>query len=172
MIFVSVVLPILLLILATWFILNNYKAYLTNWGNELTFKKVIHYGLPVTLKSVVLMLLIILIHNRFHSDHPIELILFILVYFVVAIVQSAYSTGGFVSRIKFISNYALSMFRRKSQEAEDFKNRFADSAFGGYTFLVKIVIIIAFFAVFIPNISSPKLIASNNSYSYWSNDCP
>jgi hypothetical protein len=149
----SVFLPILLLILAMWFIRKNYRSYVINWRKEITAKKVFYYSGPVLIKSIVSMLLIIVIHNYAHSDHALELILFILLYIALAIFQSAYSFGGFLSRMKYIFTYTVKMFNTKSQEAEDFKNRVLDSTFNKYKFLVRIVIIMSFIFVFIPNIS-------------------
>ncbi|AIO19366.1 hypothetical protein KQ51_01490 [Candidatus Izimaplasma bacterium HR1] len=153
MIFISVVLPILLLILASWFISINYRNYITNWGKELTTKKIIKYGIQVFIKSSLMFGFIIIIHNYYHTEHHIELLLFVGIYFVVSIIQSAYSIGGFLSRFKFIMNYSLLKFRKKSQEAEDFKNRITDSAFDKYTFAIKLIIIASFLIIFIPNIS-------------------
>ncbi len=153
MILISIVLPILLLILAAWFISINYRAYIVNWGKELTTKKVLSYGFIVFIKTSIMYTIIIIIHLNFHKDHNLELVLFTGLYFIAAILQSAYSFGGFISRVKFIGNYSLSKFRKKSKEAEDFKNKIKDSAFEHYSTLIKAVVIIAFIVLFIPNIS-------------------
>lgn|GEM_PF-1566000 len=150
---ISIVLPISLLILAIWFIRINYNSYIYNWRNELTVKKIFYYGVPAIIKSAVLLFLVIFIHNHFHSDHYLELTLFITIYIVVAIIQSAYSFGGFISRFKYISTYALKLFRTKSMEAETFKDKLLENSFIRYSLLIRSLIVISFLVLFLPNIS-------------------
>ena len=159
---ISIVLPILLMVLAAWFIGMNYRSYLLNWRKELTFKKIVYYGVPAVIKSVVFLILVIIIHNYFHSHNNIELLLFIILYVLMAIFQSAYSLGGFLSRIKYISKYSLFMFRKKSMDAENFKDKVIDETFMKYSLLLKLFIIISFIIIFIPNIS--VFIVSNIFY--------
>lgn len=150
---IPIVLPILLLIMAFWFIKINYRSYVINWKNELTIKKVLNYGIIAFLKSSILFILIIVIHNYFHSDHLLELILFIGLYIVFAIIQSSYSIGGFLSRMKYIGKYSLSTFRKKSKEADNLLEKIIDEPFLKYSVLIKIIIIISFLFIFTPNIT-------------------
>jgi hypothetical protein len=157
--FISIALPIILLLFAVWFMRLNYRAYFINWRKELTFQKVLKYGLPIIIKSSILYFLIIVIHNYVHSEHRLELVLFILLFFVLSITQSAYSIGGFVSRIKFIFNYSVKQFNKKSEEADKFIARLFHDSFSKYTFFVKVVITASFLVFFLPNIG--LFIASN-----------
>lgn len=150
---ISIVLPILLFILAIWFIRINYNSYMINWGKELTFKKILYYGLPVVIKTTGLYVLIIMIHNDFHSDHLLELILFILIYVIVAIFQSAYSIGGFLSRLKYIKSMAINLIKKKTQETEEYVNKIIDDSFMKYSYIIKVIILFAFIVIFIPNIT-------------------
>lgn len=151
--FVSVILPILLLILGFWFIKINYRSYFLNWKKELTLSKILRYGSLAVSKSIIILILIIIIHNNFHNDHRLELFLFILLYLLFATFQSAYSIGGFISRMKYVGLYALSMFRKKSKEADDYIDKVFDSSFLRFSFLIKILIVIVFIIIFTPSIT-------------------
>lgn len=149
---ISIVLPILLLILAGIFIRRNYQSYLHNWRHELTRKKVLYYAVVTNIKSIILFSVIIGIHNYFHSDNNLEVVLFVLLYFILAIFQSAYSMGGFISRMKYIYDYIINMFKKSNREAIALKDKFLENIFHKYSLIVKIIIVISFLAIFIPNI--------------------
>ena len=150
---IPVILAVLLLILGFWFIKNNYRSYMTNWRKEITVRKLYSYGIIAVVKSLVLFVLIIVIHNYFHSDHRIELIMFILIYILLAIFQSAYSFGGFLSRIKYIFNYSINIFKKRSKDAETFRHEVFDDSFSKFSSLIRVLVFISFIIFFMPNIT-------------------
>ena len=150
---IPVILAVLLLILGFWFIKNNYRSYMTNWRKEITVRKLFSYGIIAVVKSLVLFVLIIVIHNYFHSDHRIELIMFILIYILLAIFQSAYSFGGFLSRIKYIFNYSINIFKKRSKDAETFRHEVFNDSFSKFSSLIRVLVFISFIIFFMPNIT-------------------
>ena len=150
---IPVILAVLLLILGFWFIKNNYRSYMTNWRKEITVRKLYSYGIIAVVKSLVLFVLIIVIHNYFHSDHRIELIMFILIYILLAIFQSAYSFGGFLSRIKYIFNYSINIFKKRSKDAETFRHEVFNDSFSKFSSLIRVLVFISFIIFFMPNIT-------------------
>jgi hypothetical protein len=90
------------------------------------------------------------------------MLLFILLYLIFATIQSAYSFGGFVSRMKYIGSYSLHMFHKKSKEADDYIDKVLDSSFLKYSLSIKLVIVISFIFFVTPNIT--LFIASNIFY--------
>lgn len=157
--FVSIVIPVLLLILAVWFMRLQYRAYFINWREEITFRKSVSYGIPILIKSIVIFVLIILIHNRFHNDQKLELVLYIALFIIFSVIQSAYSTGGFKSRVKVITHFSHKYFNKYSKEADDFIDKIRNASFERYSYLIRILLLIAFITTFLPNIG--LFVASN-----------
>lgn len=158
-------LPIVLLVIGFWFLLHQYRRIFINWHKELTFRKIAFYSSVILIKALLLMFLIILVHNNFHDDHIIELTLFLSLFFVFAIVQSSYSFGGFIGRIKYIYRYAKQFFQARSTNANEFRDNFNKTTNQPYSVLVKILVIILFFLVFIPNIT--VFVAANIIYLFF-----
>ncbi|MBU1020454.1 MAG: hypothetical protein KJ847_04505 [Firmicutes bacterium] len=150
--FISIFFPITLLVLAAWFMRINYNSYFKNWRKELSPIKLLYYGSQIFVKSSIIFGLIILIHNRFHQDSQIEVLLFVLLFILFSITQSAYSIGGFNSRIKYIFGYTLKMFHKKSNEVEVIADKIIKNNFSKYSFFVKTVVATAFLIIFLPNI--------------------
>lgn len=151
--YLSFGLPIVLLTIAFWFLLRQYRIVFINWRHELTIQKILYYSVQVLIKALIMLGLIIMIHNTFHSDHLLELTLFIGVFFIFSIIQSAYSLGGFIARIKYIYYYAKDFFTKRSMDATVFRNKIKIVTSQPYSFVAKLIIIIAFVVIFIPNIT-------------------
>ncbi|QMS84596.1 hypothetical protein [Candidatus Xianfuyuplasma coldseepsis] len=152
-VYISFGLPIVLLTIAFWFIIRQYRIMFINWHKELSVKKIALYSGQIIVKTVVVLLLIILIHNRFHEDQLLEVLLFVGLLFTFAIVQSAYSFSGFVARIHYIYRYASTFFKRHSETANEMKDKYQGTIKSSYSYLIKLLILIAFIITFLPNIT-------------------
>jgi hypothetical protein len=149
----SIVLPIFFILFAIWFMKYNYQKVFYNWQKELTIKKVLFYSLPITIKSIVLFILIILIHNHFHEQFWLEMLLFVFAYFIFAIVQSAYSIGGFLSRMKFLFQHTVNLLNKKNPKIDQLTENITEVLKDSIPLIVKITIVFLFLLIFTPNIS-------------------
>lgn len=160
--YISIGLPIVLIAIAFWYLLRQYKRVFVDWHKELTMKKVGMYSIVIVIKALVALFFIVMIHNNFHSDHRIELILFVLLFFTFAVIQSSFSFGEFKARILYIYLYAKQFFEARSSDATKFRDRILTLFDKSYSYVIRLLIISAFIIVFIPNIT--VFIAANIFY--------
>jgi len=151
--YLSFGLPIVLITIAFWFLLRQYHIVFVNWRKELTVRKILYYSTQIVFKAVLMLFLIIMIHNNFHSDHLLELTMFVLIFLLFSILQSSYSFGGFIGRIRYIFYYARDFFKKRSIDATVFKNKIQGVVNQPYSYFVKLLVILLFLIVFIPNIT-------------------
>lgn len=151
--FLSIVLPIILLIIGFWYSFRIHKRYLLMWRKEASFREFLLFAFPTFLKSIAVMLLIIFIHNNYHDQDYIELIMFVLVFLVFSIIQSPWSLGGFLTKSKNLYYHAKHFYRDKSTKADRFVNKIIDIFVGKGEITVKLIVFIGFIIIFIPNIT-------------------
>jgi hypothetical protein len=163
--YLSFGLPIVLLVIAFWFLIRQYRQVFMNWHKELTVKKILFYSVVIIVKAFIVLFILILIHNNFHDDHLIELTLFLSIFFVFAIVQSSYSFGGFLGRIQYIYHYAKEFFQQRSTNANTFRDSIVKTFKQPYSFMIKVGTILAFILVFTPNIT--VFVAANILYLFF-----
>jgi hypothetical protein len=108
------------------------------------------------------MYLIILVHNSFHDDQYLEVLIFISLLFTFSVIQSPFSLGGFLTRSKNLFYQVRTFYRDKSERADRFINKIIDIFVGKGQIMIKILIFIGFIFVFIPNIT--LFITSNILY--------
>lgn len=144
---------LILLAIAFFYSRSFYYNKMFAWRTQLSTRKFFSYLLPILLKSAISLLLIIFIHNSLRDDHWIELTLFIFVFFLFSIFQSAFSISGFFNRNKHVYGSFLEYLSMSSKLLERASNipQFRFFKHGGV--LVKIGIIALFLLVFIPNAS-------------------
>lgn len=143
---------ILFLVVGYAYASNVYYKQLKNWNHEVTVKKVWIYFLPILIKSVIALSFVILVHNAFHDDHILELTLFILIFFLFSIFQSAFSVMGFYSRVKHMYGAFTDYFRMSSSKMNKSLHEYA-LPIKSATFLLRFLVIVGFVVVFIPNFS-------------------
>lgn len=144
---------IMLMGIAFWYLLKFNSNQLKNWFDEITFKKVATYGLGILLKSLIVMVLIIFIHNSFHEDHFIELTLFIIIFFIYSIVQSGYSVSGMLNRNKHVTASFIDFFKLSTNRLNKVINSIEDKYFVQASVLIKVAVVVAFALIFIPTAS-------------------
>lgn len=142
-----------MLSIAFWFLLRQYRFIFANWHKELTLRKILYYSIQVIVKALLMLLLIIMIHNNFHTEHLLELTLFILLFFLFSIIQSSYSISGFLARLRYIVYYAKDFFKKRSIDATVFRNKIQGVVNQPYSTFAKVIIIVLFILAFIPNIT-------------------
>ncbi len=155
-------LPVVLLGLGFWFLLHQYRSFFRSWYKEVTWHKVLIYSGEIVAKALISLLLIVLIHNNFHEQHLIELTLFLALFFGFSILQSSFSINGFFSRIRYIYRYAKMFFLKRSEDANEFRDKLTEAASGSYSFVIKAAVVIAFLVLFLPNIT--VFVAANIFY--------
>ncbi len=151
--FISVILPIILISVGIYYSFHVQRKYYSRWHKEISLKGFAIYIFPTFIKSLIIYSLIIVIHNSAHTDSYVELILMVLVFFVFSVVQSAYSLSAFLSRGESLLYTVANYYKDKGERVDKFFNRLLDLAAGAGSLLVRILIIIGFIIVFIPNIS-------------------
>lgn len=151
--FVSVILPIILIAGGLTYAFYVQKKYYSRWFKEISFKKFSLFIFPTLIKSLIIYVLVIIIHNSFHNDQYMELIAMILLFFTFSIIQSAYSLSAFLSRGESLLYTVANYYKDKGERVDKFFNKLLDLAAGAGSTVVKIMIIVGFFLVFIPNIS-------------------
>ncbi len=149
-IFLSV--AFVLLLIAYYYSSKMYYRQLLNWNNEITWKKVLMYITPISIKSIIALTLLIFIHNSFHDDHLLELTLFIFVFFLFSIFQSSFSIAGFFNRNKYVYGSFLSFFKGSSIKLNTLFGKLSNSI-DGAKLIIRLLIIVGFILVFIPNFS-------------------
>jgi len=152
-IFLPIVLPIILLVLAFTYLYKLHRLKLSSWYKGYEIKDIFKYGFYSLLKSTFIYINIIFIHNAYHDHHMIELTLFILLFAVFSVLQSAYSLSGFVSRNKLLYYSSLDYFRESYKKINSIFSGYASKFIKHVTLLAKIVIILMFVFTFVPNIS-------------------
>lgn len=160
--FTGIILPTVLLFIGLWYSLNIHKKYLVEWRKDTNIKQFFLFAFPTLIKSIVIITLIILIHNTYHSEEYVELILFILVFFVFSVLQSTWSLSGFLTKSKNLYYNAKHFYRDKSTKADKFVDKIIDIFVGQGEIIVKVIVFIGFIFVFIPNIT--LFITSNIIY--------
>lgn len=150
---ISVVFPILLIIVGFFYSFYVQRKYYSRWHKEISFKKFSIFVFPIFVKSIIIYSLIIIIHNSAHNDHYVEMILILLVFFMFSIIQSPYSISAFLSRGESLFYRVADYYKDKGARVDKFFNRLLDLAQGAGSTLVKVLIVIGFIIVFIPNIS-------------------
>ena len=160
--YISIGLPIVLITIAFWYLLRQYKRVFVDWHKELTIRKVSIYSLLILAKALVALFFVVMIHNNFHTDHQLELVLFVLLFFTFAVIQSSFSFGEFKARILYIYMYAKAFFEARSSDATVFRDNIQNIFNKSYSVIIRIGIITAFIVVFIPNIT--VFIAANIFY--------
>ena len=127
----------------------NYKQ-LKYWRTEITYRKVLEYITIIFLKSLIVFVLIIFVHNSFHTSHMVELTLFILIFFVFSILQSSYSLRGFLNRNRLTYSSFIDYFHLSSKRINKFINSIDDRLFFQAEAFVKVGVIVVFILLFIP----------------------
>jgi hypothetical protein len=151
--FISVILPILLIFGGLAYAFYVQRKYYSRWYKELSFKQFSLFIFPTLIKSIIIFVLIIIIHNSFHNDEYVELTTLILLFFAFSIIQSAYSLSAFLSRSESLLYTVSNYYKDKGDKVDKFFNRLLDVVAGAGSTILKIVVIVGFFVVFIPNIS-------------------
>jgi len=152
-ILVGVVIPILMIVLGIYISYKIHRTHLLIWKEEFKIEELLVILIPTLLKSFLIMFLIIIIHNSVHSDHFVELLLFVLVFFVFSIIQSSFSLGSFMFRFKNLKKTTIEFFKDKTKRADKFIHRLYDSVDGMEAVFFKVIIIFAFILIFLPNIT-------------------
>jgi hypothetical protein len=151
--FISIVLPIILITVGLFYAFNIQRKYYRYWVKEVSLKRFLIYAIPTFFKSVIIYGLIIFIHNSGHSDQYVEMILFIFVFFIFSIIQSSYSISAFLSRGESLIYQMTQYYKDKGNRVDKFINKLLDLLQGPGSIIVKILIVIGFIIIFIPNIS-------------------
>lgn len=138
-----------LLVLAFWFISKNYKqiykGYKIDWSDKLFFLKVFW----ILIKTSISLFVIILIHNLFHHEKYLPMMLLGLVFIVISILQSEYARVGFQSRIKYILNYIERTFLKRKKEVLNLFKGLEHDEFDRYLMSVKVLLLIVLFFIFL-----------------------
>jgi hypothetical protein len=163
--YLSLGLPIVLIAIAFWYLLRQYKRVFVDWHRELSVRKVGFYSAVILGKALITLFLIIMIHNNFHNDHRLELLLYINLFFVFAVLQSSYAFGEFKARIQYIYLYAKRFFEERSADATEFRDRILTLFNKSYSYGIRLLIIAAFILVFLPNIT--VFVAANIFYVFF-----
>lgn len=160
--YISIGLPIVLITIAFWYLLRQYKRVFVDWHKELTIQKVSIYSFVILAKALIALFFVVMIHNNFHSEHQVELVLFVLLFFTFAVIQSSFSLGEFKARILYIYLYAKAFFEARSTDATVFRDTIKELFNKSYSIIIRLGIVTAFILVFIPNIT--VFIAANIFY--------
>lgn len=151
--FVSIVLPIILTIAGLYYSFHIQRKYYKEWIKEFNFRQFMIYVTPTFIKSIIIYGLIIFIHNSGHKDQYVEMVLFILIFFVYSVIQSSYSISAFLSRGESLLYQMTHFYQDKGERVDKFFNKMLDVMQGAGSVFVKVLIVIGFFIIFIPNIS-------------------
>lgn len=151
--FISIVLPIILTSFGLYYAFHIQRKYYKEWIKDFTLQQFFIYIIPTFIKSVIIYGLIIFIHNSVHESQYVVMILYILVFFGYSIIQSSYSISAFLSRGETLVYRMTHFYQDNGERVDKFFNRLLDVIQGAGSLFVKILIIIGFFIVFIPNIS-------------------
>jgi hypothetical protein len=139
-----------------------HKSIFNNFIQETAKSYALSTVFLALVKSGIALTLIVMIHNSIYSS-SIQLVLYLVVFMLFSIFQSAYSLGGFLTRNKSLYYYSKSFFksgtRRFDQLFEWFNERYQTHS----TTLMKLVVIVLFTIVFLPNFSI--LLTSNILFS-------
>ena len=163
--YISIGLPVVLIAIALLYLLRQYKRVFVDWHKELTVKKVAYYSVVIVIKAVVALFLVIMIHNNFHNDHRFELLLFVLLFFGFAVIQTSFSFGEFKARVRYIYLYGSRFFQQRSADATEFRDRAKQLLNRSYSYGIRLLIITAFILVFLPNIT--VFVAANLFYMFF-----
>ncbi len=151
--FLRSLIPIVLLVIGFVMSYHIHKISLSTWAKDFKLRNIATYALPTFAKSLLLMGMMIFIHNSLHDHHYIELTFFILIFAVFSIIQSPYSTMGFISRNRNLIQYAAAFFKEKSERADKFVNRISEIFVTNAVFIMKFLVLLSFLIIFLPNIS-------------------
>jgi hypothetical protein len=142
---------IALLLIAYFYIKSIYIMQLQHWRQEITLKKILFYSIPIILKSAFALFLIVLIHNNFHSDHILELALFISVFFLFSLYQSSFSISGFFNRNKYVyASFVQYVLMTSSKIKSVSKLRIHSSITSVF---IRALILIGFLVLMVPQVS-------------------
>jgi hypothetical protein len=141
-----------LLVAAYFYIKILYNNQMQNWISEITVAKVVYYGFPILVKSIIALSLIILIHNNVHYDRIIEFTSFVFVFLLFAIYQSSFSISGFFGRNKYV--YAT-FIEHTMISSKRLMNRIRnyDISFSKSVWVIKVLIVFGFLFFVVQNIS-------------------
>ncbi len=142
-----------LTILAFWFISKNYRRFYKNykidWSDKLFFLKV----LLILFKTCISLFVIILIHNLYHNEKYLLMMVFVVAFIAASILQSEYARVGFQARIKYINIYIQRTFLKSKKEVQRLFKGFENDEFDRYLLIVKILLLLVLFFIFLSQIS-------------------
>lgn len=141
-----------LVVIAMWFIRKNYKhfyrGYKVDWSDKKFFLKL----LLIFLKTSISLFAIIIMHNFYHNEQYVYMILLAIAYIAISILQSEYARVGFQSRIKFIINYVERIFLKRKKQAQNLLKGLDNDDFDRYLVVVKVLLLIILFVIFLSQI--------------------
>jgi len=141
-----------LLVIALWFISKNYRQLYKGYKIDWSDKKFILRLLFLLMKAVLSLFVIIIMHNLYHNESYLYMMMTGIAYVAVSILQSEYARVGFQSRIKFILNYIERVFLKKKKEAQNLFRGLGNDEFDRYLVIVKVLLLIILFFVFLSQI--------------------
>ncbi|MEC9485592.1 MAG: hypothetical protein UMR38_06920 [Candidatus Izemoplasma sp.] len=151
--FISIILPIGLLLLA-FVSMYHYQKHIFNNFIQETAKSYAFSTVVIALaKTLLAVILLVFIHNAFQDNHYLELLLFLLVFLVFSIFQSAHSLGGFLTRNKLFYYQTRSLVINETKRFNQLFSWFTEQYQAHSKTIIKLAVVVAFVLVFLPNFS-------------------
>jgi hypothetical protein len=149
----NILLPIMMFILALYYLarIMHIKLLATN-TYQMTTRNVYH-GSIAFIKTVVALLLLVFVHNSFHTREILELVLFLSIFLTYSVLQSSYSVGGFVSRMEQLFQSTKIFFTKNMRDLFRIVKTFHKSIYKHTSIYAKILVVGIFLFSFIPNAS-------------------
>ncbi|XFA98112.1 hypothetical protein ACAG96_04320 [Candidatus Izemoplasma sp. B36] len=142
-----------LVVLAIWFIRKNYRHFYKGYKIDWSDNKFVFKLLFILLKTIISLTLVIILHNLYHNEHFILMIIFSAIYIALSIFQSEYARVGFQSRVKYIINYIERIFLKRKKQAITIFKSLDNDEFDKYLIVVKILLLIILTFIFLSQIS-------------------
>lgn len=150
---ISIALPIILIALAFTSMYHYQKNMFKNFIQETAKSYALSTVIIALAKTLVALVLLVFVHNSFHDNHYLELILYLVVFLLFSVIQSAHSWGGFLTRNKLFYYQTRSLVINESRRFSQLFNWFNEHYQEHSKTAIKVGVVIVFILVFLPNFS-------------------